>query len=80
MSAAWNVEEEKAKVIVGGAEYDVECGEDLIEMVEKYSREAGYKKVRVFLNGEEISDKSTAPSEISAGDTIKLEPYDTVGL
>ena len=80
MSAAWNVENEKAKIIVGGSEYEVEPGENFIETVEKYSREAGYRKIRVFLNGDEISDPSTAPSEVSAGDTIKLEPYDTVGL
>ena len=80
MSAAWSIEEEKARVMVGGDEYDVEPGEGFIETVEQYARDAGYRKVRVFLNGDEISDASTAPREISAGDTIKLEPYDTVGL
>jgi hypothetical protein len=65
-------------VMVNGAEVDVTPGDPFGETVQNLSREAGFGKFRVVLNGTEVKP-SESPSVVSEGDKIELLQYDVAG-
>jgi len=72
------VEEAGATFVVNGNEVAVEVEADLKETVLGFARDAGYQKFHFFINDEEILPQN-APSNIVAGNTYKITPYDVAG-
>lgn len=73
--AAWNAGSGEDKVTINDKEYPVsEVNADLLI---KVARELGYHKFTVTVNDEIV--ESPDELEISAGDEVKITPYDEWG-
>lgn len=67
-----------ASIEVNGQESPVEVGGNFKDVVISNASKYGLGKFRLFLNGEEILP-SQAPATITAGDKIRLVPFDVAG-
>jgi hypothetical protein len=65
-------------IIVNGESFRLDAGASFTDTVQRFSRDAGYGKFRVFMNGNEIRP-SQAPDTISEGDKLELRPFDIAG-
>lgn len=57
----------------------IEPGGDFRTLVATKARGLGYTNYRVMLNGVEV-EAETAPTEVPAGATIQVRPYDKAGI
>lgn len=63
-----------------GNSVNIDAGEPFQATIERIADEANYGGYfRVFLNGEEIVDPTTAPRTLEEGMRVTLTPYDKVG-
>ena len=67
-----------ASINVNGQDSNVNVGDNFKDTVITKAREYGLGKFRLFLNDEEILP-SQAPATVSAGDAIRLVPFDVAG-
>ena len=77
----WNVEAVEsgsATMSVNGAEYEVDAGQDLKDVVLGFARDAGFQKFRFFIDGEEVLPQD-APTQTEAGKEYKITAYDQAG-
>lgn len=73
---AWDVSTvEGATLEINGSITSINVGDNFKDIVIQAANNAGYSKFRVFLNGEEI-EPVDCPTLVSAGDKIKVMPYD----
>lgn len=72
-------EERGATLTVNGVVKEVEVGSNFRDTILSEARNAGYKKFRVFVDGEELDDPSEAPEVIAEGMDISIRPYDVAG-
>ena len=72
------VEELAPTMTVNGEYFEVEEGDDFVEIVKAAAREFNLSKFRVILDGEEI-DPMEAPEIIEAGMVIEIKQYDVAG-
>jgi hypothetical protein len=64
--------------LVNGASIPLTPNTSFKDTVLSLSRDAGFGKFRVFLNGDEVKP-SQSPEMLSEGDKIELRPYDVAG-
>jgi hypothetical protein len=69
----------RTQALVNGSSIDITPGSSFKEVVLQLSKDAGFGKFRVLLNGSEIKP-SMAPEQISEGDKIEVRPYDVAGF
>ncbi len=67
-----------ATIEVNGSTSPVEVGVDLKDVVLTTAKNAGYKKFRFYINGEEVLPQD-APSVTAAGDAYKITAFDVAG-
>jgi hypothetical protein len=65
-------------IVVNGESFRLETGVNFKETVQRFSRDAGFGKFRVFLNGSEIRP-SQSPDVVNEGDKLELRPFDIAG-
>lgn len=65
-------------IVVNGESFRLEANTNFKETVQRFSRDAGFGKFRVFLNGSEIRP-SQSPELINEGDKLELRPFDIAG-
>jgi hypothetical protein len=65
-------------IVVNGESFRLDAGVNFKETVQRFSRDAGFGKFRVFLNGGEIRP-SQSPEQINEGDKLELRPFDIAG-
>ncbi len=72
------VEVRGATMEVNGSTVSIDSGIDLKEVVLKFARDAGYKKFRFYINGEEVLPQD-APGLTESGVAYKITAFDVAG-
>ena len=76
-STVWDITP-KTKIIVGENEVEVEHGKPFAETVIAIAREAGLKRFRVFVDGNEVSPNN-APQNFEGIQRVEIKPIDEAG-